>query len=188
MVDYCRSNGYLTMALDSVDINASMQAICDYGTREGYDTMLVTASDLPFFSSKLVDSMLGHLRELLACNDSGAVFSPSRGLGMTVCCASPPGSVHLFIDDRTPNFLLLDRVAGSTPRRLAFGIEGFLDIDRVEHLYETHQLMCEMPDYRNRKVFAFLEGWLAETANESVPATEITERAAPVVPQGAVTL
>ena len=76
---------------------------------------------------------------------------------LTVCCAAPPESVVLQIDHMTPNLLLIDKVAGETPRKLVPDLEGFLDLDGDEDLVETFYLMSEMPKYRDRRVYEFLK-------------------------------
>ncbi len=168
VVDFCSANGFSCLRTDPRDINCALREVRKLASRQGCDLLLVTASDLPFFSAELVDAVLARLEGLVWANGQGAVFCPSRNLGLTVCAASPPDSVALSVDDRTPNLLRLDRVAGSTPRALELRMEAFLDIDSDGDLAETYRLMAEMPELRSRGLFRVLERYFEGEASRTV--------------------
>ena len=168
VVDFCRARGFSCVNTDPRDINGALREVQALARREGCEFLLVTASDLPFFSAELVEALMARLEGLVGAHGLGAVFCPSRNLGLTVCAASPPGSVGLSVDDRTPNLLRLDRVAGPTPRALEPRFEAFLDIDSDADLAETYRLMAEMPRLQSSLLYRFLESYFEGAA--SVPA------------------
>jgi 2-phospho-L-lactate guanylyltransferase (CobY/MobA/RfbA family) len=158
--DFCASEGITALPLGTRDLNRSLRDIQEYGTREGYAQMFLTASDLPFFSVPLVEVVLERLDGLLRDHPAGAVFCPSREMGVTVCCASPPMSVRLRVEPLTPNLLVLDEVAGTTPFELLVRLESYNDLDRPEHLEEAFLIMEGDPELRTRSTFDFLRTWL----------------------------
>ena len=125
-----------------------------------YGLMFLTASDLPLFSASLVEEVLELLDGLLRDHPAGAVFCPSREMGVTVCCASPPSSIRLRVEPLTPNLLMLGEVAGATPYELLERLESHYDLDRPEHLEEARLIMNGNPDFSLRKTLMFLRAWL----------------------------
>ncbi|MBM4249869.1 MAG: hypothetical protein FJ149_10660 [Euryarchaeota archaeon] len=154
--EFCRENGISCLGTDPRGINGALREVGERAVREGFDVLFVTASDLPLFSAGLVEAVLARLEGLVCAHGLGAVFCPSRNLGLTVCAAAPPGSVALSVDEFTQNLLRLDRVAGPTPRALEPRMEAYLDIDTGPDLAETYHLMAEMPGMQSREVYRFL--------------------------------
>lgn len=147
--------------LESENINGQLWEAQNITKNEGFEKLLIIASDLPVIGSQYVSSLDEDLEKFRNENDNnGILINPSRNLGSATIYQSPPNLMRIELG--RSNFNLETQIANSVnkPLKVVLNSSGMLDLDNPEDVREIYRLM-KISEQRN-KTFDFLRDnkWL----------------------------
>lgn len=135
--------GFETLALKGQDVNEQIRFASDHKAQR-CDGYLLIAADLPLLSQDYLKTLVRELQRLKEKEGLGVVFGLSRKLGAASVVLSPPnvaqivlGAGHTFLTNRTR----LKRAG--VPYVAVLALEGYLDLDTPQDLYEVVVLHAE---------------------------------------------